>query len=126
MANEPVMIKRTNTAEEADIIVAWLAEQGIEATVHDHDNPGVIAFGVTDTEGIEIFVADPEIATRAMELLEEHDQVLGGDIPADSGEMVEVQCEECGHSNSYPVDLRGSVQECAECDAFVDIPEAGE
>ncbi|UCE59922.1 MAG: DUF2007 domain-containing protein [Phycisphaerales bacterium] len=126
MADEPVMIRRTNTVEEADIIVAWLDEQGIEATVYDHENPGVIAFGVTDTEGIEIFVADAEIAERAKELLEEHDRLHAEEAAVTSGETVQVQCEECGHLNSYSDELRGSVQECAECDAYVDIPEAGE
>ena len=37
------------------------------------------------------------------------------------GEQVEVVCEECQKSTSYPVTKKGSVQECSHCGAFVDV-----
>ena len=123
MAGEPVIIRRTNTVEEADIIVAWLGEQGIEAKVYDHENPGVLAFGVTDSEGIEIYVADAETAERARKLLEQHDARRDAEEAKIPGSTIEVKCEECGHVNSLPGYTRGSVQECEECDAYIDVPE---
>ena len=125
MAEEPVMIRRTNTVEEADIIVAWLEERGVKAVVPDRDNPGVLAFGVTDVEGIEIYVADAETAERARTLLAEHDRQRGAQSTRDAPEDgVEVTCEECGQVNSFPRDAYGSVQECSECGAYLDMPGA--
>ena len=90
MASEPIIIRRTRTVEEADIIVAWLDENGVPANVLDHENPGVFAFGVTDTEGIAIAVADEELAERAKALLEAHDREHAAAEPQGT---VEVTCE---------------------------------
>ena len=60
MANEPVCVRRAATLEEASIIVAWLAEHDIDARIADPGNPGVMAFGVTDPDGIEVYVARSE------------------------------------------------------------------
>ncbi len=123
MANEPVLIRRTNTVEEADIIVAWLEERGVKAMVPDRDNPGVLAFGVTDVEGIEIFVADTETAERARTLLVQHDKERGAEgEPAGVAKQIEVTCEECGQANSFPSDTFASVQECSQCGAYLDMP----
>ena len=125
MANEPILIRRTNTVEEADIIVAWLEERGVKATVPDRDNPGVLAFGVTDVEGIEIYVADAETAERARTLLVQHDRERGAEsATAGLADYVEVTCEECGQVNSFASDALGSVQECSQCGAFLDMPGA--
>ena len=51
MPSEPICVRRAATIEEAEIIVAWLDERGVMATIFDPSNPGVAAFGVTDLEG---------------------------------------------------------------------------
>ena len=119
MATEPVCIRRTNTIEEADIIIAWLEEQGVEATVPDRDSTGVLAFGVTDAEGIEIFVANQETADRAAALLERHDQERAAASSVADGTL-EVKCEACGEINRFPAGSRESVQECSKCGAYLD------
>jgi len=120
MAGEPICIRRVNTIEEAEIIIAWLEEQGIEAKVIDPSSTGVMAFGVTDLEGVEIFVADAETAKRAETALAEHDRqhAHGED---DGGAMIDVPCPECNHVNAFPADYAGSTQECAECGAYLDV-----
>ena len=123
MADEPICIRHANTIEEAEIIVAWLAEQGIEATVTDPSSTGVMAFGVTDPEGVKIYVADAQTAERAKAALAGHD---ASDESAVAEEMIDVTCEECKHTNSFPPDYAGSTQECSECGAFVDVPGEGE
>ena len=124
MAKEPVVIRRTSTVEEAEVIVVWLDSQGIEATIIDRDNPGVLAFGLTDVEGIAICVADSETAQRAQTLLAEHDkQHAASSDDAVAQGSVEVRCGECGQLNSFPVGARDTVQECAQCGAYLDLPE---
>jgi len=125
MPENPVCIRRTNTIEEAEILVFWLDDRGVKATVLDPDSTGVFAFGVTDPEGVEIYVADEETAERAKVLLAEHDKEREEPTPADdTPALIEVKCDECGQRNSYPSDRAGSVQECTQCGAFIDVPSA--
>lgn len=125
MANEPIVIRRTSTVEEAEVIVAWLDAEGVSATIIDPDNPGAFAFGVTDAEGIAIGVTDEHEADRATLLLAEHDK--RGSAPpahADSVGEIDVQCTECGRLNPHPGDAAGTVQQCTKCGAHLDIPES--
>ena len=123
MSSKPICIRRTATLEEAQILVAWLAEHDVEATITDRDNPGAFAFGVTDTEGIEVFVKDEEMAQRAQELLAEHDRERAAQREAGGEDVViEVTCDECECACSFPADQRGTVQECPECGAYIDVP----
>lgn len=127
MVNEPICIRHANTTEEAEIIVAWLEEQGIEATVTDPSSTGVMAFGVTDTEGIEIFVADAQTAERAKVALAEHDKqhaLDGGEAEPEA--MIDVTCDECKQVNSFPSDSAGTTQECSECGGYLDVPGEGQ
>ena len=124
MANDPIVIRRTSTVEEAEVIVAWLDAEGITATILDPDNPGAFAFGVTDAEGIAICVADAQAAQRASLLLAEHNK-RGGAASAKAGSTgPTVQCSECGERNSFPSDVGGTVQQCAKCGAYLDMPES--
>ena len=126
MTEDPIVIRRTSTVEEAEIVVAWLSERDINAFILDRDNPGVLAFGITDEEGIAIAVAQGETAQRAVGLLEVHHQehLQQTKAHADAGTAsIEVICEECGTQNVYAVAAAGTVQECEECRAFLDVEE---
>ena len=121
MANEPICVRRTTTIEEADIICGWLAERGITAEVSDRNNPGVLAFGVTDVEGIAICVADAETAEKTAKLLDEHDRehARTGD---GSSEPVDVVCDACGETCSFAGEESGTVQTCPHCQGHLDVP----
>ena len=123
MSSKPICIRKASTIEEAEVIVAWLEDQGIQAQIPDRDNPGVFAFGVTDVEGVEIFVADEEMAERARTLLiehgKQHDQAADQDT---AGTAIEVTCGECSHVASFHPDKAGSVQQCPGCNAYLDVP----
>lgn len=121
MANEPVCVRRAYTLEEASIIVAWLAEQGIEAKIADPGNPGVMAFGITDTEGIEVYVKDQATADKALSLLKKHQEQHGHDVV---GPEIEMTCDACGRKLHFPAGAKGTTQECPECGAHVDVGAA--
>ena len=122
MTEEPVCIHRAGTIEEADIIVAWLADRGVKASILDPENPGGLAFGVTDPEGYEIYVTDASTAQQALKLLEEHDRERErGTLDSDLPEQITTTCEECGQSNSFSADLAGTVQQCEQCGAHIDV-----
>lgn len=118
MSDEPVCIRKAGTLEEASIIVAWLADQGVEAHIADADNPGVIAFGITDPEGIMVFVKDQATAERAGTLLMDHDNEHES---TETGGDVDVTCDACGETFHCDADMTGKTQECPKCGAYVDV-----
>lgn len=121
MIESPVCIRRTGSVEEAELIVAWLDESGIDATIIGQDNPGVLAFGVTDSQGVAVFVPDAVTAERAAAALAEHDKERGRTTAIDAAD-IDVVCEDCGRMCSFDAEHVGSVQACPECGSFLDVP----
>ncbi len=116
-------IRRTATVEEADVIVAWLEDQGVEATVMDRDNPGVFAFGLTDAEGVAICVADEAVAEKGKTLLVEHDRQRDlAMVNAATTDDIEVKCDACGQVSAFAAELAGTTQQCVGCNEYVDVP----
>jgi hypothetical protein len=123
LTSTPICVRRTGTVEEADLIVAWLEDAGVHASVVGRDSFGVQAFGVTDEEGVGIYVNDPAAAERAKALLAEHDRRQAGRLAvAAAGGTTDVACEECGEVNSFEIHLRGTTQTCSCCGANLDVP----
>lgn len=121
MTDQPVCIRRVNTLEEAQLLVAWLDEYEIDATVMGAQNPGSLAFGVSDFEGIGVFVPNGSTAERASELLAEHD--ARSSVGESDDESLDATCDECGEVTTFQRDDVGTVQTCAACGAFVDVPD---
>lgn len=121
MASDFSLIRRTSTIEEADILTAWLEEQGIEAMIVDRANSGAYLFGLTDVEGFAIVAAQPEVAERAIKLLEEHNPSIQ---KRGAGTQIAAKCEDCGKDTVFDGTLQGTVQECEHCGAYVDVPES--
>ena len=126
MPSEPVCVRRAATIEEAEIIVAWLDERGVLATILDPSNPGLAAFGVTDLEGVAICVKDQGTADLAKTFLEEHDHDRATAVQAtESNTASEIVCEECGKHVTTESSAPGTTLECPHCGAFIDAPGAG-
>ncbi len=118
MSMESICIRRCNTIEEAEIVISWLEENGIDATVLDRNNPGPLAFGLTDREGYPVLVTQDANAKKATLLLEEHDKQKA----AIKSEFREITCDKCGMQSQFDI-ARGAVQSCDNCGAFLDISE---
>lgn len=124
MPSEPICVRRAATVEEAEIIVAWLDERGVMATILDPSNPGVAAFGVTDLEGVAICVKDQGTADLAKTFLEEHDLERAKAAPSSqSNAGLEILCDECGKTVTTDPSASGITFECPHCGAFVDAPD---
>ncbi len=118
-------VYRAASVEEADIIVAWLAERGVRAFVK---NRPVIGTGyvpmATAPKGVEVCVLGEEQAKRATELLAEHaDELSHRPQPIPPGKVFRAVCEECGRPTDFPSELFGSVQTCPHCRANMDVNE---
>jgi len=44
-------------------------------------------------------------------------------IEAMAAALIQLPCEGCGNTVSFPASVVGSVQECPECGGYVDVPE---
>ena len=111
---------------EADIVAAWLEQQSIK--VHIKDRFVAEALGLPQLftpGGIAVCVVDPGEAERAKALLGDHLHDLRHEGPtAPSGELIEVTCEECRKTTSFPFEQRERVETCPHCGNTIDVPKA--
>jgi hypothetical protein len=118
-------VYRAASVEEADIIVAWLAERSVQAFVKDRHAIGTIylAFAAAP-KGVEVCVLDPAQAGEARKLLQMHfDELSHRPQPVPPGKVFRAVCEECGRPTDFPSELYGSVQTCPNCRANMDVNE---
>jgi hypothetical protein len=116
---------------QANLVVSWLEQQGISAHVADlnshdlYDALAPFAFATAGARGFEVWVEDPKQQGAAASLLTQREwaRVAKG-VQADiSEEGVPVICENCGRVSFFPVDQRGTCQNCPHCGAYVDVGE---
>lgn len=109
---------------EADIVAAWLDDQGIAVYVKDR-NTGSLAPLTVAPLGVEVCVIDPAKADQAKSLVREHLQLRKEKMNAPAvSPFIDAICEECGKSSRFPFEHRGTVQTCPHCKRYLDVPEA--
>lgn len=119
MSRDLSCVYRARDVGEGDILVAWLAEQGIAAMVKNRFMAGTLQVSqIVAPLGIEVCVIDPTQADAARSLLSEHatERVMNRDAAIDA------TCEECGRTSRFTGAERGSVQSCPHCRAYLDVP----
>ena len=82
MTEDLITVHNAGTLEEADIVVAWLDNQGIQAMVKDrHSISAFSGISAISHNEIEVCVTDPGDAENARELLatRKHDAPLEED-----------------------------------------------
>ena len=126
MPRDMICVYRAADLGEADIVAAWLADQGINAHVTNR-NPAMNLYvpSAVSPKGIEVCVVDPAQADRAKELLRKHaGESAVKKLHDAAGPDIEAACEECGKTSRFPFAHRGSVQACPHCRQYVDVPQA--
>ncbi len=124
MSQDWPVIFRASDMAEADIVVNWLAEHGIEAAVKDRFAAGTFEVSqIVAPYGIEVCTMNPTQTDDAKAALAEFLKNREMQANAKSTEPVFAECEECGKSSTYPGDVRGRVENCKHCDAYIDVPE---
>jgi hypothetical protein len=81
--------------------------------------PGIVPWW--DAPRILVFADDAERARRILLELEERQRARTAE--ASAGPPIEVVCEKCGERSAYPAAQQGSVQNCPNCGAYVDVEE---
>jgi hypothetical protein len=120
---DPVKIYDAEDNIHALLIRQMLQDADVEAFASEQDSPNSIwPAGILPEfydAGVWVNRADAE---RAAELIREHER-LELERENAQGDDVEVTCEECGQKSTFPAAQRGSVQECPNCGAYVDVGE---
>jgi hypothetical protein len=124
MPRDLICVYRAADMGEADIVAAWLDDQGIAVHIKNRhaaemlQTPFIVA-----PKGIEVCVTDPQQADQAKTLVREHLQHRR-EKTAEPGRTIEAVCEECGKASRFPFEQRGTVQTCPHCRRYLDVPEA--
>ena len=124
MQRDLTCVYRAMDVGEADIVAAWLGDQGVTVYVKDRNAGSLLPLTVAP-RGIEVCVVDPQQAEQAKALVREHLQQRkekANEPPM--GRMIEAVCEECGKASRFPFEQRGTVQTCPHCRQYLDVPEA--
>jgi hypothetical protein len=110
---------------EADIVAAWLEDQGVQAHVKNRYTAGTLQTPLlVAPKGIEVCVVNPADLPRAKALISDHlverdqDKISAGVLGP-----VDATCEECGRTSRFPAEQRGAVQNCPQCGEYVDVPQ---
>ena len=126
---DPVAIYNAANNMQAIFVRDALIAAGIDAfVIEDVSQVGTWVGGlIPEIHKPQVWVERADIE-RARPVLEEferrakelRDARAGGGAP---GPEIEVACEECGRTASFPAVQQGSVQECPHCGAYVDVGE---
>jgi len=119
---DPKCVFVANNVGQADIVAGWLQEHGFPAEVMNRETMGAIVALSSYMTGVEVWVVDPAQALEAIRLLGE--QAVELLTQTQTGPPLEVVCEECGKTSTFPAQQRGSVQSCPHCSAYIDVEAA--
>lgn len=124
MYSDEYCVYRAAGIGEADVVVAWLSEQGIAAEVKDRNASVTMQVPlIVAPAGIEVCVVDSEDADRARELLRDHlDEIKRTPPQRLSGKPVDAACESCGKTSTFPPEQSRTVQICPHCSEYMDVP----
>src|ERR1700744_4165622 len=125
MEHEPQCVFTTSDPSLGDGVVAWLAEQGMDARIVTQraSDTALGSAHLFYTEGqkpgIELWVADEHHAIVARKLLADHARFHAEHAAGNSA--LSATCEECATTSTFPGDAAGTVQECPNCGAYIDV-----
>ncbi len=125
MPRDPSCVYVANNVESADIVVAWLAEHGVEAMVPGRHGISSAFMGLQAIVpgGVEVCLRNEADVARARALLAEHEEAIKARLPAGhESDMITVTCDKCGEVCEFPFDVAGRVAECPHCHEYIDVP----
>jgi hypothetical protein len=123
-------VYRAKNGAQAHLLVMALEEAGIKAEIQGTifhpasataDNLLTDAAPWWDAPRILVCAQDAERARRLLLEWEARERKKAQE--AEASPPIEAVCEECGSRSSFPAAQRGSVQQCPQCGAYVDVGE---
>lgn len=123
---EPIAVYNAATNVEAHVVAMFLTEGGVEAfATEDLSLVGLWMFGtLPEIHKPQVWVSAAD-QKRAAQLLQDYErQAAERALVTQDGASttpIEVVCEECGQTSSFPAEQRGSIQYCRQCAAHLDV-----
>jgi hypothetical protein len=118
-----ITVFRASSVPEADIVAAWLDDQGIGTFVKNRLTAETLPLpNVVAPRGFEVCVAERDVE-RAKWLLDEHQKELARRRQADDASPVHGVCETCRHVTPFPHSQAGTTQHCTHCGSYIEVPE---
>ena len=121
MADRLVTVAQFENEPKASLCKILLERGGIEAYLSE-DNPIAAHWGLSNALGGVKVQVRGEDTEKALELLKSAGKELSVAEGTALGE-VSLTCESCGETTAFPGKARGTVQNCPECQEYVDVPE---
>jgi uncharacterized paraquat-inducible protein A len=127
---DPVAVYNAANNVEAQLVKVMLVESGVEAfAIDDVSTVGYWMFGILPViHKPQVFVNRCDV-DRAQPILKEYEAQVAAretrsrNVATSTASPIEVVCEECHASTSFPAAQRGSVQICPRCGGYVDVGE---
>jgi hypothetical protein len=126
--SHPVAVYNAENNIEAQLLCAYFDQHGIEAyPMMDESLAGFWSFGILPeihkpqvwVDKSNVDAAQPLLVEYERERLRRRSTHLNDqDLAASS---IDVVCEECGKTTSFPASKNGTTQDCSHCGAFVDV-----
>jgi len=122
-ASKPVEVYSPANSAQAFVLKNLLAEAGIAAEVVGATTADLWSVGPLATPKLLVHQADEAQARQIIAQWEQQERLH--ESPGDAGlgeEMIDFACDRCGQFVSFPVEMKGTVQECPHCGSFIDVP----
>jgi hypothetical protein len=122
---KPVIVYTAATNVELHMIVEMLHANGVAAhAVEDQSGVSLWALGtISQFHKPNVWVDETTFA-KAAELIQDfEDKKQSRNTPVEASSDIQVICEDCGKTTSFPGSLDGTIQECRHCGAYVDVGE---
>lgn len=120
---KPVIVYTAATNVEAQMIVEVLHANGIAShAVEDRSGVSLWVVGtISQFHQPNIWVDESTIQEAAGLIRDFEEEKRSRNTPVDGKGDIQVTCEDCGKSTSFPNSLEGTTQECRHCGAYVDV-----
>jgi hypothetical protein len=124
--HDPVAIYNAASNMEAGFVRDALLAAGLAAfVIEDVSQVGTWMGGhVAEIHKPQVWVERVDVE-RAKPVLDEFERraaaLRAAPDPEQGGPTIEAVCEECGGRSPFPAVQRGSVQQCPQCNAYLDV-----
>lgn len=120
---KPVIVYTAATNVEAHVIVDMLHANGLPAqAVEDQSGVSLWAFGTISQfhkPNVWVDESTAEEAAKLIRAFEENRRQRNE--PRNGSGDIQVRCEDCGRTTTFPNSLKGTTQECSHCQAYLDV-----
>lgn len=127
MSRAPECVFTTSDPVLADVVVARLASEGVEARVFDNRSEGNLLGASRESSlennAVEVWVTSLEQRDLALQILAA--EIADNPVHTAQEPAITVICEECGAEQLFTASSAGHVEECESCGAFIDVPGEG-